>query len=385
MNRIMALIFFVGTTSLLLPGCWSSLELRKSSLVMGTAVDRKHNGYSVSVEILGTKGSANEQSDTKAIVLREDGKNLHDAARELIRLSKRRLIFTHNRVWILSERTAKDDLMTPLDVIQRDQMLRLTSYVFITSDNPQSLLGKGLFRSSPSIELATGMKNVQFVSDFASEDLRQFLEMMNRPTQAGYLPIINLSKSPNSVIGLRGTALIKKNKMVGILSPEETMGLLWIRGNVHGGSIKARLSNGTTVQVEILKSHTKLRPVIRQGHLSVDISVNVKGTLANVPVQQAVTQAFIHTVEERASEGIQEEIQDCLHKLQHSYRCDVTKIGVRLYQRDPRDWEKYGRRWDETFSQANIHVSVKTDVTHPGLILNGANRPNHQFKIFGRT
>src|SRR5699024_9503137 len=75
------------------------------------------------------------------IVLEETTDTLLEGARELIKYTKRRLDFGHTEAWIIGDKLAKDDFIKTLDIIRRDQMLRLNSHIFITKDNPTDILG----------------------------------------------------------------------------------------------------------------------------------------------------------------------------------------------------------------------------------------------------
>src|SRR5690625_2653571 len=122
----------------LLSGCWNSAEIDDRALVHGAGFDiNKETGMlDTYVEIV--KPSPTEDgtfSVSENLVLQLNTETPLDGARELIRYAKRRLYFGHTRRWLVSEDLAKERFAPIFDVIRRDQMNRLNSFVFITKND----------------------------------------------------------------------------------------------------------------------------------------------------------------------------------------------------------------------------------------------------------
>src|SRR5690625_4505144 len=195
MKRI--IIFFI---LMLLSGCWSSQELDNSALVHGVGMDKADDKLHVSMEVIkpaGTKGSEQElgQSEGKGscdhIVIEETTDTLLEGARESIKYTKRRLDFGHTEAWFISEELARDGFVRSLDVIRRDQMLRLNSHLFITSDNPREILNTPtLYEHLVATELASSLEQTKYIAEYAPITIREFYKSLEGPLSSAYIPII---------------------------------------------------------------------------------------------------------------------------------------------------------------------------------------------------
>src|SRR5699024_8302690 len=127
---IMAFIF--------LAGCWNSSEIDDRALVHGTGFDLNEETGMLDAYVEIVKPTATEEGTflaTENLVLQIGTETPLDGARELIRYAKRRLYFGHTRLWLVSEDLAKERFAPIFDVVRRDQMNRLNSFLFITKDD----------------------------------------------------------------------------------------------------------------------------------------------------------------------------------------------------------------------------------------------------------
>lgn len=360
-----------------LTGCWSSLDIKQTAIAVGTGIAKTDQGYSVSLELLspssengsGASGSKSQKGG-KSVVIERSASSIHGATREFIRDMKRRVVYTHNKIWILDENVARDNIVQPLDLLQRDQMFRMRSHLFVTPDDPREVLETNpLFKDVSSVELALGMEEVKFVSDFTTPDLRTFLRDINGPTHSTYLPVVRVERNAKlDTTTIDGTAIIKHEKMVGTLTTSETMGLLWLLGEVKGASISAQTPSGSNVQLEVTKSEAQIQPTLHGGPASANIQIQLLGTLAEIPSNTTLSEAWLRQMEQTISHDIQSQVETTLEKLQKQYHTDVTNVGLGIYRNDPRGWQRVAPLWDNVFTNAHIHVAVETHIYHQGLV-----------------
>lgn len=377
MNGKLALIFMLLAVSLLVTGCWSSLEIKDSAIVMGTGIEKgKEDHYRFSVEILTPSGDSAQGGGApgaagQSLVLEREAYSLFEAARNLIRDAKRRLVFTHNRVWIVSEKVAKENIVAPFDWVGRDQMLRLTSHLFVTAEDPKTILGTpALLEELSSLELATGIKTVKYISGYGSMEVKDFFKMLSGPVKAAYAPIIRIKQQADqSVTEIDGTAIIKGSKMVGRLDNIDTMGLLWLQNKVKGGAITTFLDKkGSKVAVELQRGKTEIKPKLKNGRLVAEIKIKLKGTLAAAPMDVEVNKDFLQKLEKKIEQDVTSQIESTLGKLQKKYKTDVSGIGLRIYRKYPKEWKHLEKNWEDVFAEGKIEIDVKADIYHQGLI-----------------
>lgn len=368
--------FIVIIGLFLLTGCWSNQELNNTALVHGVGLDKSDDQLRVSFEIIkpgGGQEGGQEVTSVESgehIVLEETTDTLLDGARELIKYTKRRLDFGHTEAWIISEKLARDGIIRPIDIIRRDQQLRLNSHMFVTKDNPTAILNTPtLYEHLVSSELASSLPQTKFIAEYAPITLREFYKLIEGPVSNAYIPIIYLDENnKQEITAIDGTAVIKKDRMVGELDKIETAGLNLLLNNVKGGSIQVNMDENEKVSLEISKLKTKTMPKLTEDKLGVTIQTKIKGTLGDNMTTDKIDEEFFKKVEKEISDHTKDAIRSTLNKLQTELKTDITNIGPETYRKYPKEWEHVRSNWNEIFANADITIDVDTNVTHQGLI-----------------
>lgn len=369
------LFLFIICPILFLTGCWNNIELDSEALVHGVGLDKAENKeITMSVEIVqptpvGADG-AEQSGAAQKIILETEAESILDGARKMIRSSKRRLYFGHSRVGIIGDELAKKDLAHHLDIIRRDQMFRVGSYLFITKEDPRKILEiPTLYENLTSTELISALEQIKFSKEFTPIRFYEFFRLIEGPVAAGYVPIIKITqKHGEKYTELDGTAVINKNKYVGELNSHETVGLSWLINDVQGGSITVKDINDHPISLEITTADVKFHPNLKGKDLDVDIEVKVEGTLADNMTKYAPTEEWFEKIADQMNAHVKGRMRQTLKKLQKELKTDITNIGPKTHQKFPKEWSNIYSEYDEVFSNANIHIDVETKLVHKGLI-----------------
>src|SRR5699024_10670810 len=287
MNKVccISLLFL----SLLLSGCWDSTELDESIMIVGVGVSKEGDEYKVVMEATAPSDVSTTEDSIKgkSILLETKGKTLLDTSREMIRIAKRRLFFTHTEVWIIhSELAVKEDMLLFLDILRREQMIRLNSYFFITDEPPKNIFSTDhIFSNILSEELISGLEYSEYVSGYPEVKAKDYFEMSLSPLRTAYLPTIKtIEKGDKTISQLTGSAIFKKGKMVGALDAKESFGLLWINNKVQSGSITIEIDDIES-SFKLIRGKTDLNTKLVGNHLTVNINIKAVGTLADQIVE----------------------------------------------------------------------------------------------------
>ena len=375
---------FIICIFFLLTGCWNNQELDQVALVHGVGLDydKSDEMIKMSVEIIKPTnqqegGQIGSQGKGQHIILEHEAPALLDAARGLIRYAKRRLDFGHATAWIISEALAKEDFFIySLDAIRRDQMLRLNSFLLITDQDPNEILGTPtLYENLSSNELVSALDQTRFIEEFSPVTLREFFKLLEEPIHNAYAPIITIQNvGKETITTINETAVIKNTKMVGKLNQKETIGLNYLLNRIKGGSVSVLMNEKDRTSLEIKKAHTKINPQLNGKRLKVDIETNIEGTISeNVP-KLKVTEKYFTEIETKFSRQVEENMQAALKKLQGDLRTDITRIGSITYRKYPKKWQAIRSEWNDIFANAEITIHVDTNITHQGLINENINR-----------
>lgn len=362
-----------------LTGCWNSQELDDLVLVQGVGLSKGEDNQQLklTVEIIKPSGKGGQnagesggQETGQQIVLEQEAETYLEAARKLISYAKRRLHFDHTRVFVIHDELAKkEDFARVLDTIRRDRMLRLNSYFFVTEEEPINILSTPtLYESITSNELVSALDQTKYVSEFAPKLVREYFKSVEGPIPNAYIPMIKTQKNGDQVVThLQDTAIIRAGQMVGKLNENETEGLNFLLNQVKGGSILITGQEKERATFEIKTAKTEIKPHLNGHSLKVDIITELEGTLNDNMTPHDVDKAFFNKLEEKVSKQVEKEIRGALDTLQE-LKADITDIGIKTYQKYPKQWQDISADWNNIFANADISINVNAHYLHEGLI-----------------
>lgn len=375
--RLLLIIF----TCLFMTSCWSSEEIDQTAIVHGVGVDKLDDQLEMSVEIVKPIGDGqNDNGDGDNIgnqlVLNIQADTFLQGARELIKYTKRRLNFSQVQAWVIGQSLAKDGFVQSLDIVRRDQMVRLNSFMFITKDNPTDILNTStLYEDLVATELSSSVEQSNFTAEFSPITFHEFYKFIEGPVPNAFVPLIFLKEVNNQLITeVEGTAVIKQGVMVGELSRRETSGLNMLLNRVNGGNIQINLSEDEKVSLEISKLKTKIKPVLKGEELFVTANINVEGILADNMTKRTVNEQFLKEVKTKLSAHTEDMVHSTLKKLQDDFKTDIVQFGLKAYRKYPNEWKEVQSNWDDIFANASIDVHVDMTINHKGLINENVSR-----------
>lgn len=364
----LVILFF----NIFLVGCWDSVELDESIMVVGIGISQGNDGYEIVLEAVAPSSLSPTETalEGRGILLETTSETLFDAAREIIRVAKRRLFFTHAEVWVIhSDLASNEDMLQFLDILRREQMLRLNSFLFISDDPPKDIFSTDYtFSNILSEELISGLEYAEYVSDYPAVRARDYFKRSLSPLRTGYLPTIKTIEQGDKLLSqLTGAAIFKKGKMVGTLNTRESFGLMWINDEVIGGNITTGFDQ-TKASFKLIKGNTDLDTQLNGKQLTVDINVKAEGKLADQHVYVDSINEWVKKFEKNIEQQIKEDINRALNKLQKEFKTDSTNIGINTYRTQPHVFNQVQENWDKVFAEAIIHVNVDTKIINKGLI-----------------
>src|SRR5659263_570292 len=211
-NKLKIIIVFLLIINMsLFTGCWDYREIDTLGIVSGIAVDKStdRKNYLVSFEVIKI-ASGGKDSKTTTELIKCEGKTKFEAASNAIDFFNR---YVETRrdigVYISKENNAYDIL---------EQKNPLSEILSLSLDEMQS--SEVALAKSPTVVLWN------FISDLSSEGISAVLPTISINAQSGKpAPQIN------------GTAIFKKDKLVGFLDGDETNTLLYIQKKAPDGII----------------------------------------------------------------------------------------------------------------------------------------------------
>lgn len=355
-------------------GCWNYREINRLSIVAGLAIDKgKNNKYLFSVEIVNVKAGGVEPIISSEIVSVE-GESWFDAARNAIKVSGKRLYFSHTKIVIVSKEIAEDGLIQILDWLNRDAETRLTIKVMVSKEKTaeEVLSSPGTTSEINSFELDNMLTAQPSVPKFPNVMLSELINNLAGKGISATLPAIKIATyAGKRKAELGGTAVFKRDKLVGFLNEEETQEMLFVKNKIKSGIIVSKNlldDKKASLVFEIFKSKTQIKPEYSNGKLLMDIhiasfvSIGEQGTTKNYIDEKG--RKIAKTVTEK---NMEKEIQKLIKRVQEDYDADIFGFGKIVMQEKPELWRKMEKNWDEEFKKIDVNIGVELNVKNSGI------------------
>ncbi|MDQ7095218.1 Ger(x)C family spore germination protein [Desulfosporosinus sp. PR] len=367
---------------LLLPGCWNRRELNTLAIVQAVGVDLTDDGQiSISLQILkpsAIKSSTTEKgSGSKSVwVVTSTGETVFDAIRNASMQTDRKAYFSHNTVYVLSEKLAREGLSDEIDLFGRDSEFRQLPYVFISRGNAEDIIRSNYEQEKIPGQAIEKLAKLTFASSkLPRTQLIDLLKNFASKTNDSIIPGINLiqsndNESNEKSLKLEGTAILKRDKMIGWFDSKETRGILWILGDVKSGIIVVPTPGDETKKsaIEIIRVNSSVVPEQVDGNLVITVNVHAEGNLGEqMNAIDLVKPDSFTELENNMTEVIKAEINSAVDNAQ-KWDVDIFKFGPEVHRRFPKEWPELEKNWREEFKKIQVNVVVDSKLHWSGYL-----------------
>lgn len=374
-----------------LTGCWNRQEVSSLGLVMALAVDQaaEKNKVSVTVQMANPREvkqptRTGAGGGTKPVwVATDTGYSFSDALRNFVSMSGRKLFYAHNQVIVIGEETARKGVRPYLDFLSRNHQVRRTSWILIAkgAKGARILQYQSELERVPAMAISSLIKAQVDESTAAGIDIHNFVEKLSTDgvePVAGGIELVNRIQPEGGVTGmvknevsLTGTAVFKKDKLVGWLNRPEGRGLLWVLGQVNRGMIVVESPRDVKKQValEIARASGTVEPEFKNGKFVIKVKVKEEGNLGENMSDTSITRpGVIKTLEAEKKKVIENEIRAALSKAQKALKADIFGFGASISRKYPDDWEKIKGRWSEMYPELAVELDVSAKIRQQGMV-----------------
>ena len=363
-----------------LTGCWDNVELNKIAIIMGIGIDKSPGigNVDMTIQVANTAGIKSSSTDiigskntTAYFNLESKGDTVYDVIKSFSKKASRKLFFAQNQVIIIGKGIAEEGLGKYIDFFFRNRETRRLVWILISDKTASEILNvQSDFENIPSISINELIKQQQFNSEAPMIDLHEFSSRLMSKTTSPIAPIIKVTiEGDKKIAYVSGTAVFKKDKMVGELNKSETRGMLWTLGEVKKGIIVTN-APGTynKISLETTSSSSKLIPEIKNGKITMKIIIKEDGNLGDQSDSSDLTNLkTLEALEKEKAYVIKSEVMLALKKAQH-LDADIFGFGEAIYQKYPERWKYMENNWDETFKDINVDIQVEARLKRPGKI-----------------
>jgi len=377
MNKGMVFIF-LSAILFILPGCWNKEELDESGFAMAIALDQGKGGkLELTTQIYRPTNSKSvsggQLKQEKNLLIRTSDDSVLEAIRDIPLHLGRKAKWSHLRIIVIGEKlAAATDVGKLIDYFYRDHEPRHTVSIMISKGRAEQILEK-----TPDIERTIGQqlmltKQVSFKSSAKSMDttLLKLALQMNSPEGDASITYVYEDKNKKDVLNATGLALLKKGKMIGILSSKKVEGLVMLRNEVVSGIVEIPCPGKKleTESLEILNFKTKLKPKLIGNKVSVQVKSEVQGAVGELKCTNIKTRKDEAEFTNKMEKQIKHQMLETVYNLQKK-KVDIIGIGNKIASSNPKKWKKMKGGWDKQFAEIPFDIHVKLQLVTTGTVI----------------
>lgn len=367
--RLLILIVFCT----FLTGCWNYQELNNSYIVAGVAIDKSEDPglYDVTIESVNMKDTDYEPN-MQSYKIETMGEGIFDAVRDMIKISSKKLYWSHVRTLVVSEDVARDSILPTLDWIARDQEPRLAMDIYISRANT----AKEIFDSESfatdirSFELDVMINENENLINVPTKKVYELINDLALPKTHTVLPVIEIDSIHGKMTNvLCGGAVFNNDRLVGFLDNEDLLPYLFIKNKVNGGLINAKDEEvpNDDVILEIFKNKTRVNPIITEENISFDIEIYTDVTIGELKTEtDYISKPGRDDLKKLAEENLESDIIEVIKKVQSQFGLDIFGFGNIIRQRNPKLWKTIEDDWDTIFMDLDVNVMSNIHIRNSG-------------------
>lgn len=330
-------------------GLNSVRELADLAIVKAVSIDLNDEGkYEISAIVIDT--TQKEKKD-KGIIISSTGDSVHEAARNMVDVSSKKLYIAHMESLIISEKIAREDLENTLDFFVRDNEGSNSFFLFIAKEvEAKDCLEK---INEEEIDLVSFLKSTQKYKGNAN--IKSLNDIVKILLEKGSSLCVN-TVSLNDNIEINNMAYFRNYNMIGYLSEEQSITYNLVINEVD--NILEHVGNDDDlVVVEIVEPKTKID--VKDNI----ININVKGIAHITQTGKNITLDNVQE-KENIERKLEEKIASKLYSLfedKKEEKVDIYGIGNLLYRKKNQLFN------DENYlNKVNLALNVNIDIVNTG-------------------
>lgn len=383
------------------PSCWDYTEYNDLARITCTAVDydKDTNRTTVTVQYDSLGNSPSNQGSsgggTGATMCSATGATFYAAVSKLQQAIMNKLFYGYLNTLIIGEEAAKYKMLDIMELHNRTPVIRNSANIIITKGKAIDILS--IVNPSNPEPIATQIIK-QLKTSAASDGaypvtIQDFIAMLSISGIEPTAPRIIGTKTPskrtafggtanNTELAIEkqgdfvvsGTAVFKKDKLVGWMNEKESMGFGWITGkNIK--SYQTSLAKESDSSSDVLyfrinesKSKTKVRLVNNEPVVSITIHITADlRKYYSGKGEEFIYGSELAHLQDLLSESVKSDAEAALAKAQRNLQSDVFGFGFEFFRKYPMLWKnKYEAQWDNLYPSLSVNIKVNSKIINTG-------------------
>ncbi|KQL49792.1 hypothetical protein AN963_08815 [Brevibacillus choshinensis] len=358
---------------LLITGCWDQDLLKDARLLYGGGFDLAPNGKLLSTFVIRDVPENEQQSPKNDIIygVGNTPKQARDRADDQIS----RLLRTYrNRIVLIGEELAKQDIYPILDIFYRDPKSALNARIGVTQGKATDMLSlKKIGNVLIAEEIDELIKSKEETTTVPRVTLETIYPVMKDPGEDFVLPYL---MQKGNRVEISRVAMFHDQRLTGILSPDEsTMFLLLQASKGKVAKFTHKISNKKGQQkafnyltFNVDKSKRKMNVLIQpDDQITVKLDLKWKVSIDEYPKDKLDDKKMVARLNQLLSKEMTDLAKKTLKKMQDA-RCDGLGIARQLMAFQPDIWMKQKEEWGSHYQKVNFDPDIQVEIWKKGII-----------------
>lgn len=382
-------LFAVVLCIVFLIGCWDRRELNDLGIVQAVGFDKDSmtGDIIMTCQIIRPGALKQEGGGKKNPVenISTTGKTVYEAIRNISMQFDRRAFYGHNKVVVINEQLAREGVLRFIDLFARNREVRPLSWLIIAKDTRaqdilevkhgieelQAAYLEGIIKKGSVNSKVSTVHVLEFIKGVLSSEIDPIagvMEIMEQPVFAAEKKEKDITEKG---IKLLGTAVFKRDKLVGYLDDIETRGLNWVTGKVKTGiiTVSSPTEKHKFISIVIGRADASIKPEIIDGKISFTIEVKEEGDIGEQANTADISKLEIfRKIEKMQKDAIEMEIKMAVDKAQKEFRSDILGFGSAFSKKYPKEWNEIKGKWESIFPEVQYSIEVDAKLRKTGLI-----------------
>ncbi len=343
----------------------NSVHLKDMMVVEGMGVDVKDENVFVSIQTLNAnKASGSEPLVGNMTTVTEgNGRAIYDAVSNLGKTISKKIFFGQNKLIVLSNELADSKFEDNLDYFLRCADSRPDVAICLSDKDAKSIMeSKENDSHVPSENIVYLIRNGEESGQSYYITVSELLNIYYDRTSDIFLPVLGINTDTKNT-ELKGIGIFDNDRLVYVTDDEETMGFVFIKGEIKNCSIDLNDNELGKIGAEIMEPKVVNKVEIRDG--KVVFKTHIKAELMINEVQNAVLMSLDKEKMNRICTFAGQEIERLCRKAFAAcklYKSDALRVGEYVAKDSPKSYEVLSAEWDNYFPDVEYEVSAEVTI-----------------------
>lgn len=315
------------------------VELNERLIIEAIGIDYENGTYKVTIEGLDSFSAGTDSNSISAPSLTKcylfEGETIGMAMNSISVITGQIPLFSQARILILGFWAATEKLSEILDFFRREYTTR-TDILFAVAENTASEVVSADFGKNISAGniLQAAVLSSKHTGRNTNTPLYRFLNSVMGETDSSYCPVIGIKDNAyknGKEVDLIGTAVFGKDESTIVISPEQTLGLMLISGEIKNGDITVKTEKGTAT-IEIIDSKTRIKTDFTEETAYFTLKLRVRCDIPEFQSEhfRGLSKSDTELIAKASAEKLSEILTDTLNKVFYENNYDAFGIGRRI-------------------------------------------------------